>query len=132
MDDKIVSDLPRGSVDLACQACGAVYEFYNRRVLNEPNEPPICPACGSNDYKRAYTTVPQIYIRLEHPYAARAHQHVSQRGGNWRPFTDGECQAMATCHMLNTGEYVDWRDIKKEVNTRYIGFNTGKPTSQTQ
>jgi hypothetical protein len=35
---------------------------------------------------------------------------------------------MATCHMLNTGEYVDWRDVKKEVNTRYIGFNTAKPT----
>jgi len=30
---------------------------------------------------------------------------------------------MATAHTLNTGERVDWQEVKKEVNTKIWGFN---------
>ena len=123
--EKIVPDLPTGRIDLICNGCKNIYEYMNRRFYNTPNELPVCPHCGATEYKRAYTTMPTTRVQRTHWYASanRLHSDINKPSHLRKTFTDGECQAMATAHSLNTGELVDWRDVKKEVNTKIWGFN---------
>ena len=123
--EKILQELPVGSVDLLCIDCNQTYEFFNRRFYNAPNEPPKCPHCGSTNWKRVWLNMPQTHVQKYHPYATadRLHAPVDLPSHIRRTFSDSECQAMATAHTLNTGERVDWQDVKKEVNTKIWGFN---------
>ena len=123
--DKIVPELPIGTVELMCLECNQTYEFFNRKFYNTSNNPPTCPNCNSTEWKRAWITMPQTHVQRYHPYAKadRLHAPIDVPSHIRRNFTDAECQAMATSHALNTGELVDWRDVKKEVNTKIWGFN---------
>lgn len=51
---KAVESLPAGYVPLACEDCGAVYDYWNGSpAVSEKPDPPRCQ-CGSARYRRVY------------------------------------------------------------------------------
>lgn len=123
---KAVFELPRGHVDLMCVQCGQIYEYFNwhGRAL------PVCPVCGALEYKRAYVSMPQYrVVGLEQIYARDpvegewVRYFMENQPSKKRSFTDSEYRALAIKWEANSGERIDWRDLKKDLETRVYGVS---------
>lgn len=115
---KYVPSLPRGRVDLLCRNCHTRYEFNNwRRYGDDTERAPSCPVCGCTSYQRVYIAMPHIRMNGWTPPEDPHAKLVTKTGSG--QFTDDEYRAMAISHALNTNEWVDWRDVKKDIETKY-------------
>lgn len=112
---KVIESLPKGRVDLRCLECQTIYEYLNQAWEPQCADLPRCPACQSDRWQRVYISMPYLRIRCWQPPVDPYHKSV----GETRQFTESEYKAMAISHSLSTGENVDWREIKKEVERKY-------------
>lgn len=111
---KIIETLPKGRVDLRCLDCQTIYEYLNYTWNEEDAILPRCPACGSPQWQRVYVSMPHMRIWSWQPPVDPYHRSI----GESRQFTESEYKAMAVSHSLSTGEDVDWREIKKDVERK--------------
>lgn len=111
---KIIESLPKGRVDLRCLDCQTIYEYLNHTWSVDDAQPPRCPACESERWQRVYISMPYLRVAMWQPSVDPYHKSV----GESRQFTESEYKAMAISHSLSTGEDVDWREIKKEVERK--------------
>lgn len=119
-------NLPRGRVDVKCNACGEYYEFFNHESCYVANKTDLCPHCGACDYKRAWRSFPHMW-GIDHEWE-RWHKTFRDPLNlpNREPISYSKAMAYAAVHHKATGEQVTAEDVLKEVNTVYHGMPISK------
>lgn len=127
-------ELPRGEVEVVCNECSSIYQFWNHENGYEPGRTDRCPQCGAVNYQKRYSATNMPAFWGIDPEWERWHKTFRDPLNlpNREPISYSKAMAYAAVHNKATGEQVSAEDVLKEVNTRYRAVGAPTPSSESK